>query len=65
MNNEGKRKKHDKIALLTKSRLNNIQASISKALIDSNIIHDGFILISNVLKEFYDMKEDIKNPNDK
>ena len=51
--------------MLTKSRLNNKQASISKALIDSNIIHDGFVLISNVLKEFYDMKEDIKNPNDK
>ena len=51
--------------MLTKCRLNNIQTSISKALIDSNIIHDGFVLISNVLKDFYDMKEDIKNPNDK
>ena len=51
--------------MLTKSRLNNIQASISKALIDSNIIHDGFVLINYVLKEFYEMKEEIRNPNDK
>ena len=27
--------------------------------------HDKFLLINNVLKEFYDMKEEIKNSNDK
>ena len=36
---------------------------ISKALIDSHISHDEFVLINNVLKEFYDMKEEIKNSN--
>ena len=30
---------------------------ISKALIDSNISHDKFILINNLLKEIYDMKK--------
>ena len=50
--------------MLAKSKLKIIKVLISKALIDSNINHDEFILI-NVLKEFYDMKEEIKNSNDK
>ena len=60
-----KKKKRDKIVLLAKFKLNSIEVSISKALIDSNISHDEFVLINNVLKEFYDMKEEIKNSNDK
>ena len=56
-----KKKKHDKIVLLAKSKLNSIEVLISKALIDSNISHDEFVLINNVLKEFHDMKEEIKN----
>ena len=59
-----KRKKHGKIISLAKSRLNSIEVLISKALIDWNISHDGFVLISNMLKEFYDMKEEIKSSND-
>ena len=58
-----KRKKHNKIVLLAKSKLNNIEILISKALIDSNISHDEFILINNALKEFYDLKEEILNSN--
>ena len=30
---------------------------------DSNISHDKLVLINNVLKEFYGMKEEIKNSN--
>ena len=60
-----KKKKHFKIVLLAKSKLNSMEVLISKGLIDSNISHDEFILINNVLKEFYDMKEKIKNSNDK
>ena len=43
--------------LLAKSKLNNIEVLISKAIIDSNITHDQFVLINNALKEFYDMKK--------
>ena len=43
-------KKRAKIVLLAKSKLNRIEALISKALIDSNITHDEFVLINNVLK---------------
>ena len=46
-----KKKKHDKIVLLAKSKLNSIEVLISKALIDSNISHDEFVSINNVLKE--------------
>ena len=63
--NKKKKKKHDKILLLAKSKLNRIEILISKALIDSNISHDEFVLINNVLKEFYDTKEEIKNSNNK
>ena len=33
---------------------------ISKALTDSHISRDEFILVNNVLKEYYDVKDGIK-----
>ena len=47
--------------MLVKSELNSIEVLISKALIDSNISYDEFVLINNMLKEYYGMKEEIKN----
>ena len=38
-----KEKKHEKIVLLAKSKLNSIEALISKALIDSNISNDELV----------------------
>ena len=46
--------------MLAKSELNSIEILISKALIDSNISHDEFVLINNVLKAFDNVKEEIK-----
>ena len=60
-----KKKKHDKIVLLAKSKVNSIGVLISKALTDSVINHDEFVLINNELKEHDGMKEKIKNSNDK
>ena len=51
--------------MLVKSKLSSIEVLISKALINSNISHSEFVLINNVLKEFYDMKEEIKISNNK
>ena len=51
--------------MLAKWKLNNIEGLISKALIDSNISPDGHILITNLLKESYDMKKEVKKFNDK
>ena len=51
--------------MLAKSKVNNVKVLISKVLIDLNISHDECVLINNALKEFYDMKEEIRNSNDK
>ena len=55
-----KRKKHDKIVLLGKQKINRIEVLISKALLDSTISHNEFVLINNLLKEYKEMKEEIK-----
>ena len=55
------KKKHNKIVLLAKSKLNSIEVLISEALINSNISHDEFVLINNVLNEYDKMNEEIKN----
>ena len=60
-----KKKKHDTIVLLAKSKLSSIELLISMALINSNISHDKFVLIINVLKEYYDKQEEIKSSNNK
>ena len=46
-----KKKKHDQIVLLAKSKLNKITVLISKPLLDSNISPDEFTLITNVLND--------------
>ena len=60
-----KKKKHDKIVLLAKSKLYRIEFLTPRALIDSNISYDEFLLINNVLndedKENDEMEEEIKN----
>ena len=53
-------KKHDKIELLGKSKLNSIQVLISKTLIDGYIIYDKFVLINNVMRKNDNMKEENK-----
>ena len=55
-----KKKKTDKIVLLAKSKLDRKEILISKSLIDSVTSHDEFVLI-NVLKQYNEMKEEIKN----
>ena len=54
-----KKKNHNKIVPLTKSVLNRIEVLNSKSITDSNISHDEFVLINNVLKEYEEMKEEI------
>lgn len=52
-----KRKKHNKLVLLAKDKLNNIKSLISKALIDSYNSHYEFIFVSNELKDCDGMKD--------
>ena len=46
--------------MLAKTKLNSIEVLIFKALIDSYISH-GELFSVNVLKEYDDIKEEIKN----
>ena len=48
-----KKKKHNKVVLLAKSKLNNIEVLISKVLINSSVSHDEIVLINNVLKKLW------------
>ena len=44
------KKKHDKILSLVKSKLKSVDFLVFKALIDSNISHNEFVLLNKVLK---------------
>ena len=57
-----KKKKHDKIVLLGKGKINVIEVLISKSLINSYITHDEFVSVNDVLREYNEMKNKIKNP---
>ena len=48
-----KKKKHDKILMLAKSKLNSIETLVSQALIDVEISHEGF---DTILKEKKNMR---------
>ena len=56
-----KTKKLGKMVLLAKSNINSLRVLISNALIDTVLSHDEFVLIDNVLKEYNEMKGEIKN----
>ena len=51
-----RKKKQNKIVLLRKMKLDTIDVLISKSLIDSYISHDEFVSVTNVLKEYNEMK---------
>ena len=57
-----KRKKHDNIVLLTKTKINTIKVYTSKALVNSNIYRDEFGSKNSVLREYNNSKEEIKIP---
>ena len=57
-----KKKKHNKIVLFGKDKLNTTEVLISKALIDSYISHDKLVSVRNVLREYNEIKNEIKNP---
>ena len=60
---EKKKKKDDKMVLLSKTKLNTVEVLTFKDFIDWCISLDAFVQINNVLKTYDKMKEKIKNPN--
>ena len=60
-----KKKKHDKILMLAKSKLNSIETLISQALIDMEISNEEFIIILNEKDKYEKMKENLRSENEK
>ena len=59
-----KKKKHDQILMLAKSKYNSIEALISQALNDINISHKEFITILKEKDRYERMKENIRDKNE-
>ena len=55
-----KKKKPSKIVLFGKTRLDITKVLISKALINLYISYDEFVSVNNVLREYIEIKEEIK-----
>ena len=56
-----KKKKHDSILMLAKSKLNSIETLISQALIDMEISHEEFIAILKEKDKYEKMKENLRS----
>ena len=60
-----KKKKHDKIIMLAKSKLNSIETLVSKALIDMEISHEEYSTILKEKDKYEKMKENVRNISEK
>ena len=52
-----KKKQHNKIVMLARSKLNSIESKISEALINNQISHEDFITIINEERSYRELKE--------
>ena len=55
-----KKKKHNKIVVLARSKLNSIESKISEALINNQISHEDFITTINEEINYRELKESIR-----
>ena len=58
-----KKKKHNKVVMLARSKLNSIESKISEALMDNEISHEDFETIINEEKKYRELKESIRMMN--
>ena len=58
-----KKKKHNKIVMLARSKLNSIENKISKALMDNEISHEDFETIINEENKYRELKESLRMIN--
>ena len=58
-----KKKKHNKIVMLARSKLNSIESKISEALINNEINHEDFMTILNEERKYRELKESIRMTN--
>ena len=52
-----KKKKHNKIVMLARSKLNSIESKISEALLNNEISHESFMTIINEERNYPKLKE--------
>ena len=60
-----KKKKHDKILMLAKSKLDSIETLVSQALIDTDINHEKFNAIIREKQKYERMKENLRKVSEK
>ena len=60
-----KKKKHNKIVMLARSKFTSIESKISEALINNEISHEVFMTIINGEKKYRELKESIRNDSEK
>ena len=60
-----KKKKHDKILMLARSKLNSIETLVSQALIDLEISHEEFVTSFSEKDKYEKMKENMRSENEK
>ena len=58
-----KKKKHNKIVMLARSKLNSIESKISEALINNEVSHEDLMTIINEEKKYRELKERIRMMN--
>ena len=54
---------HNKIAMLTRSKLNSIESKISEALINNEVSNEDLMTIINEEKKYRELKESIRMMN--
>ena len=58
-----KKKKHNKIVMLARTKLNSIESKRSEVLINNEISHEDFMTILNEEKKYRELKESIRMMN--
>ena len=58
-----KNKRHNKIIMLARSKLNSIESKVSEALINNEISHEDFMIIINEEKNYRELKKSIRTMN--
>ena len=58
-----KRKKHNKIIMLARSKSNSIEGKVSEELINNEISHEDFMVIINEEKNYRELRESIRMMN--
>ena len=55
-----KKKKHNKIVMLARRKLNSIESKVSEALINNEISNEDLMIVSNEEKNYWELKKSIR-----